>query len=191
MKGREQSIPDITNPDYFLQLARTVDKISNDLPKAEELRRGADITPDIHTMVGDLGVILTEVCEELATTSRYETQKLTHYTDYERFGTASLAQCAIPIGTALAHWSHVVDRLGFLHASIRHSSTERTPPPDDVRVAIQAYLDLVGTDLGMAVQQLRGKATEINRMITTRGALAANTHTVTPPTTALPPGRTR
>lgn len=121
MKGREQSIPDITNPDYFLQLARTVDKISNDLPKAEELRRGADITPDIHTMVGDLGVILTEVCEELATSSRYETQKLTHYTEYERFGTASLAQCAIPIGTALAHLSHVVDRLGFLHASIRHS----------------------------------------------------------------------
>ncbi|WP_405421492.1 hypothetical protein [Streptomyces erythrochromogenes] len=168
-----------------------MDKVFDDLPTSEELRRGHDITPKVHTVVGDLSVILTEACEELVTGSRYETQKLTHYNAYERFGTASLAQCAIPLGTALAHLSHVVDRLGFLHENIRHSSTGRTAPPDDVRMVIQAYLDLVGTDLRMAAQQLRGKSTEISRMIATRSAVATNMHTAVPPTSALPTGRTR
>lgn len=184
MKG-EQPIPDITSPDYFLQLARTVDRVFDGLPKAEELRRGDDISPAIHNMVSDIGVILTEVCEELATGNRHEAENLTGYGHPERFGTASLAQCAPPLGTALAHLSQVVDRLGFLHENVRHSSTGRTPPPGDTGLVIQEHLDQASTFLRTAAQQLRGKASEITRIAHRRAARARYTTSTVPHSAAL------
>ncbi|MFF5491341.1 hypothetical protein [Streptomyces virginiae] len=187
MKGREQPIPDITSPDYFLQLARSLDRVFDDVPQAEHLRRGDDITPDIHTVVGDIGVILTEICEELATSNRHESENLTGYSHAERFGTAALAQCATPLGTALAHLSQVVDRLGFLHENIRHSSTGRTPPPSDVRLVIQEHLDQASTALRTAAQQLRGKATELTRVFPARtAAMLARTSPVAVPPAVTP-----
>ncbi|MCY0940236.1 MULTISPECIES: hypothetical protein [Streptomyces] len=170
-----------------------MDRVFDDVPKAEELRRGDDVTPDLHTVVGDIGVILAEICEELTTSSRHEFENLTGYSHAERFGTAALAQCAPPLGTALAHLSQVVDRLGFLHENIRHSSTERTPPPGDVRVVIQDHLDQASTALRTAAQQLRGKATEITRVFPTRTAamLARYAPAAVPPAVIPTPGRNR
>lgn len=144
-------------------------------------------------MVGDIGVILAEICEELTTSNRHESENLTGYSRAERFGTAALAHCAPPLGTALAHLSHVVDLLGFLHETIRHFSTERTPPPGDVRVVIQDHLDKASTALRTTAQQLRGKATEITRVFPTQTAarLARYAPVTVPPAVIPTPGRIR
>ncbi|MEV6730715.1 hypothetical protein [Streptomyces sp. NPDC051364] len=170
-----------------------MDRVFDDLPRAEELRRGDDITPDIHNVVGDITVILNEVCEELASGNRHEAESLTGYSHPERFGTASLAQCAPPLGTALVHLSQVVDRLGFLHENIRHSSTGRTPPPGDIRIVIQEHLDQASTSLRAAAQQLRAKATEITRVFPahTDAILAHYTYNPVPAAVTPTPGRTR
>ncbi|MFI8880276.1 hypothetical protein [Streptomyces sp. NPDC055243] len=77
-------MPDITRPDYFLQLARSLDRIFDDLPQAEDLRRGDDISPAIHTMVSDIGYVLTEISEELATSNRHESEAPSAYGHAER-----------------------------------------------------------------------------------------------------------
>ncbi|MFJ5546703.1 hypothetical protein [Streptomyces sp. NPDC093225] len=144
-------------------------------------------------MVGDIGIILTDISEELATSNRHESESLAAYSHAERFGTAALAQCAIPLGTSLAHLSHVVDRLGFLHENLRHSSTMRTPPPTDVRLVIQEHLDQAGSALRDAAQQLRGKATELTRTFPARTAamLARGGHMPLPPASLPTSGRAR
>ncbi|MFJ6752183.1 hypothetical protein ACIQNI_28970 [Streptomyces sp. NPDC091266] len=173
-------MPDITRPDYFLQLARTLDRVFDDLPQAEHLRRGDDISPAIHTVVSDIGYILTELSEELATSNRHESEAPSGYSHAERSGTAALTQCAIPLGVALAHLGQMIDRLGFLHESIRHSSTGRTPAPDDVRLVLQEHLDHTGTALRAGAQQLRGKATQLSRPLSASTATTTPSHATSP-----------
>ncbi|BAU88019.1 hypothetical protein SLA_7153 [Streptomyces laurentii] len=185
-------MPDITRPDHFLQLARTLDRVFDDLPQAEHLRRGDDISPAIHSVVSDIGYILTEISEELTTSNRHDYEGWGHG-PAERFGTAALTQCAPPLGTALAHLGRIVDRLGFLHENVRHSSTARTPTPGDVRLVLQEHLDHVGTALRTAAQQLRGTATQLSRTTSShaRATSARNTHAQPPspiPAPASSPG---
>ncbi|MFT9784674.1 hypothetical protein ACMZ5E_00335 [Streptomyces rhizosphaericola] len=155
-------MPDLSHPVYFIRLARSIDRTLNDLPDAEHLRQGDDISPAIESMVGDIAHYLIEISEELAASSRHEAEIPSAYSHAERSGTAALTRCAAPLGTVLAHLGQVIERLGFLHENIRHSSTKRTPAPDDVRHVLQEHLDHTGTALRMAAQHLRGKAAQIS-----------------------------
>ncbi|MGY4968344.1 hypothetical protein ACWGCC_03815 [Streptomyces nigrescens] len=163
---------DITHPDYFLQLARTVDGAFDELPQTEELRRGDDISPAIQTAVGGISHMLTEISEELVTSNRHESQARSSYSLAERSGTAALTKCAVPLGVSLAHLGQVISRLGFLHENIRHSSTERTPAPDDVQLVLQEHLDRARTGLLTAAHHLRVTATQLSRPHPTRTATA-------------------
>ncbi|GGS92935.1 hypothetical protein GCM10010254_11070 [Streptomyces chromofuscus] len=187
-------MPDITRPDYFLQLARSLDRIFDDLPQAELLRRGDDISPLIHTVVSDLSYVLTEISEELATSNRHESEAPSAYSRAERSGTAALTQCAIPLGAALAHLGQVIDRLGFLHENTRQSATgPRTPAPGDMQLVLQGHLDQAGTTLRTAAQQLRSKATQLSRPHPARTATVPS-HTVSDtvsPSAAPKSGRAR
>ncbi|MFD9817478.1 hypothetical protein [Streptomyces violascens] len=184
-------MPDITRPDYFLQLARSLDRAFDDLPHAEELRRGDDISPAVYTVVSDVGYVLTEISEELATSNRHESESPSAYGHAERSGTAALAQCAIPLGAALAHLGHAIDRLGFLHENLRHSSTSRTPAPRDIQLVLQEHLDEAGTNLRTAAQQLRSKATQLAHPPRSRAATVRGRSEPVPPAAAPHPGRTR
>ncbi|MEU7166620.1 hypothetical protein ACH4PU_33750 [Streptomyces sp. NPDC021100] len=177
-------MPDITSPDYFLRLARSLDRIFDDLPQAERVRRGDDISAAVHTVVTNTGHVLTEISEELATSSRHEAEAPSAYSHAERSGTAALTQCAVPLGTALAHLSQVIGHLGFLHENTRHSATgPRTPAPDDVQLSLQSHLDQAGSTLRTAAGQLRSNATQLSRPLAAR-ALTAPSHVV--PTAVAP-----
>ncbi|MFD7320603.1 hypothetical protein ACFV9D_05850 [Streptomyces sp. NPDC059875] len=167
-------MPDIANPDYFLQLARTLDRMTADVPTAEQLQRGDDISPAIRTMVSDAGCVLIEISEELATSYRHEIlHRLTHG-PAERFGTAALAQCAVPLGTALSHLGHVVERLGFIHGHVLQPGTgARIPVPLDFRQPLQEDLDRIASLLRTAAQQLRTNAVELSRIRAARSKTSA------------------
>ncbi|MGW7303974.1 hypothetical protein ACWGI1_00160 [Streptomyces sp. NPDC054835] len=171
---------DVTQPVYFLRLAQSIDRTFNDLPQAEHLRRGDDISPAIESVVSDIAYYMIEISEELATSNRHESETSSPYGHAERSGTAVLALCAVPLGAALAHLGHVIDRLGFLHENIRHSSTGRTPAPDDVRRVLQEHLDHTGTALRAAAQHLRNKATRLSSQRST-GAATASPRPSAPP----------
>ncbi|WP_181923993.1 hypothetical protein [Streptomyces inhibens] len=53
-------MPDLAHPDYFLRLARALDRIITDLPQADHVRRGNDISPAVHSVVTDISHVLTE-----------------------------------------------------------------------------------------------------------------------------------
>ncbi|MFG2836442.1 hypothetical protein ACGFYE_15770 [Streptomyces zaomyceticus] len=179
-------MPDISHPVYFVRLARSVDRTLDDLPEAEHLRQGDDISPAIQSVVSDIAYYLIEISEELATSNRHEAEIPSAHGHAERSGTAALSRCAAPLGTALAHLGQVIERLGFLHENIRHSSTKRTPAPDDVRHVLQEHLDHTGTALGTAAQHLRDHAAQLSQApsVSTRTAPA---HPVAPPAATSPP----
>ncbi|WP_435058187.1 hypothetical protein [Streptomyces sp. bgisy060] len=172
-------MPDISHPVYFLRLARSVDRTLNDLPEAEHLRRGDDISPAVESMVVDIAHYLIETSEELTTSNRHEAEIPSAHGHAERSGTAALTRCAVPLGTALAHLSQVIERLGFLHENIRHSSTQRTPAPDNVRRVLQEHLDHTGNALRTAAQHLRDHAAQLSHP-PSRGAMTAPSRPTAP-----------
>ncbi|OII69621.1 MULTISPECIES: hypothetical protein [unclassified Streptomyces] len=179
-------MPDITHPVYFIRLARSIDRTLNDLPEAEHLRRGDDISPAIQSMVGDIAHYVIEISEELETSNRHEAEIPSAHGHAERSGTAALTRCAAPLGTALAHLGQVIERLGFLHENIRHSSTKRTPTPDAVRHVLQEHLDHTGTALRTAAQHLRDHAAQISRARSV-STTTSPAHPVAPPAATNPP----
>ncbi|MFD6343421.1 hypothetical protein ACFWF9_01680 [Streptomyces roseolus] len=179
-------MPDVSHPVYFIRLARSIDRTLNDLPDAEHLRQGDDISPAIESMVGDIAHYLIEISEELATSNRHEVEIPLAYGHAERFGTAALTRCAAPLGTALAHLGQVIERLGFLHENIRHSSTQRTPAPGNVRNILQEHLDHTGTALRTAAQHLRGYAAQLSQKPSV-STTTAPAHPVARPAATNPP----
>ncbi|MEV5506573.1 hypothetical protein [Streptomyces orinoci] len=158
-------MPDITHPEYFLQLARTLDRMTADLPAAGQLQRGDDITPAIQKLIGDASCVLMEISEELTTSYRDEVLHRPSHGPVERFGTAALAQSAVPLGMALSHLGHVTERLGFLHGHLLQPAVgKRIPIPLDARQPLQERLDLVAPLLRTAAQQLRTNAAELSRI---------------------------
>lgn len=121
-------MPDIADPRYFQQLARTLDRITAELPTAEQLRRGDDISPAIRTLISDVGCLLTEISEELVTSYRHEIYDRPAHGPAERYGTAALAQCATPLGASLGRLGQVIERLGFLHQHLlKPTNSPRIP----------------------------------------------------------------
>ncbi|MFF0740559.1 hypothetical protein ACFYVL_09165 [Streptomyces sp. NPDC004111] len=173
-------MPDITHPEYFRRLARTVGRISKELPRAQHLKRGDDITPAIHTAVSDLGYILAEITSELVASAHYDRTEPAAYTQAERSGTAALTRSAPALGAALGHLAQIVERLGHLHemspAPAADSAARHHPHPPGVQNWLQIYLDSTRSNLAAARQQLHKHAVQ--------GSTTAASRTATSP----PPG---
>ncbi|MFF4256631.1 hypothetical protein ACFY1L_36140 [Streptomyces sp. NPDC001663] len=162
-------MPDIADPRYFQQLARTLDRITAELPRAEQLRRGDDISPAIRTLISDLGFILTEISEELETSYRHEVYDRPAHGPAERYGTFALAQCAPSLGASLGHLGQVVERLGFLHQHVlQPANGPRTPIPASVREPLQGHLYQVAELVRAGAGQLRTASEELSRTRTAR-----------------------
>jgi hypothetical protein len=164
-------MPDIADPRYFQQLARTLDRITAELPTAEQVRRGDDISPAIRTLISDVGCILTEISEELESGYRHEVYDRTAHGPAERYGTAALAQCATPLGASLGRLGQVVERLGFLHQHLlQPANSPRIPIPASAREPLQGHLDQVAVLVRAGAQQLRTASDELSRIRTSRFA---------------------
>lgn len=162
-------MPDIADPRYFQQLARTLDRITAELPTAEQLRRGDDISPAIRTLVGDVGYILTEISEELETSYRHEVYERPTHGPAERYGSAALARCATPLGAALGHLGQVIEQLGFLHQHLlQPANSPRIPTPASAREPLQGHLDQVAGLMRTGARQLRTSSDELSRIRTAR-----------------------
>ncbi|MEU9189218.1 hypothetical protein AB0D14_32680 [Streptomyces sp. NPDC048484] len=160
-------MPDIADPRYFHQLAHTLDRITAELPTAEQLRRGDDISPAIHTLVGDTGCILADISAELATSCRHEVYDRPAHGPAERHGTAALTQCAVHLGAVLGHLGQVIERLGFLHQHLlQPGSGPRIPTPAPERDTLHNHFGQVATLLRTGAQQLRTTSEELSRIRT-------------------------
>ncbi|MEU1629249.1 hypothetical protein ABZ746_28820 [Streptomyces sp. NPDC020096] len=183
-RSARSRIPDITHPEYFHQLARTIDKVSAELPRAEHLRRRDDITPAIHSAISDLGYILAEISNELATSTRFDNTGPSAYTRAERSGTAALTRSAPALGTALGHLAQVVERLGFLHELPQDSRTRgaerRNLHLPGVQAWLQTYLDSTRSNLTTASRGLRKHAEQHPRTSTLSLAPPAAPHQTNP-----------
>jgi hypothetical protein len=175
-------MPDIADPRYFQQLARTLDRITAQMPTAQQLRRGDDISPAIRTLVSDIGYILTEISEELKTSYRHEVYDRPAHGPAERYGTTALAQCATPLGAALGHLGQVIEQLGFLHQHLlQPANSPRIPTPASVREPLQDHLGQVTELLRTGTRHLRTSSDELSRIRTARSM--SGTPSVTTPDT--------